>query len=147
MTTVMSPPPLLNKYVAMTSSIFFLHAITSVQFGRVSPLFFSSPLSFFSEFFVQFLGSNEKEMEARAYIRWETPCRPWGETCPPPSTHTPGRDLFANSKKITLRSCRPLLGRQDPYRPWGGRPGAIFEIFQNGHIFLIFLSIKKKKTQ
>ena len=118
---------------------------------------FSSPHpSFFSEFLVQFLDSNEKGMEARAYIGWETPCRPWGGLSPigggdrTPSLHTPpARDLFANSKKITLRSCRPLLGRQDPCRPWGGRPGAIFEIFQNGHIFLkflFFLNIKKKKT-
>jgi hypothetical protein len=32
----------------------------------------------------------------------------------------------------------------------GGRPGGIFEIFQNGHIFLKFLffkNIKKKKAQ
>jgi hypothetical protein len=37
-----------------------------------------------------------------------------------------------------------------PLSPWGGRPGAIFEIFQNGHIFLkflFFLNIKKKKTR
>ena len=49
------------------------------------------------------------------------------------------RDLVANlKKKITLRACRPM----------GGRPGDIFEIFQNGHIFLKFLffkNIKKKK--
>ena len=51
---------------------------------------------FFSKFLVQFLSSNEKGMEARAYIGWETPCHPWGgATGPPP----PARDLFANSKK------------------------------------------------
>ena len=39
------------------------------------------------------------------------------------------RDLIANlKKKITLRA----------FRPMGGRPGDIFEIFQNGHIFLKF---------
>ena len=39
------------------------------------------------------------------------------------------RDLIANlKKKITLKACRPM----------GGRPGGIFEIFQNGHIFLKF---------
>ena len=72
------------------------------------------------------------------------PLSPGGATAPPPSA----RDLFASSKKITLRSCRPLLGRQNPCRPWGGRPGAIFEIFQNEHIFFIFyfLNIKKEKT-
>ena len=51
------------------------------------------------------------------------------------------RDLIANlKKKITLRACRPM----------GGRPGGIFEIFQNGHIFLkflFFLNIKKKKPR
>ena len=50
------------------------------------------------------------------------------------------RDLVANlKKKFTLKACRPM----------GGRPGGIFEIFQNGHIFLIFLffkNIKKKKA-
>ena len=32
MTTVMSPPPLLNKYVAMTSSIFLGTRNVSIQF-------------------------------------------------------------------------------------------------------------------
>ena len=49
------------------------------------------------------------------------------------------RDLVANlKKKNTFRSCRPM----------GGRPRDIFEIVQNGHIFLKFLflkNIKKKK--
>ena len=43
-----------------------------------------------------------------------------------------------NVKKITHWACRPM----------GGRPGYIFEIFENGHIFLkfyFFLNIKKKK--
>ena len=37
-----------------------------------------------------------------------------------------------------------------PVALWGGRPGGIFEIFQNGHIFLKFVflkNIKKKKPQ
>ena len=41
-------------------------------------------------------------------------------------------------KKITLWACRPM----------GERPGYIFEIFENRHIFLkfyFFLNIKKKK--
>ena len=39
------------------------------------------------------------------------------------------RDLIVNlKKKITLKACRPMVGR----------PGDIFEIFQNGHIFLKF---------
>ena len=49
------------------------------------------------------------------------------------------RDLVVNlKKKITLKPCRPM-----------GATGGIFEIFQNGHIFLkfwFFLNIKKKKA-
>ena len=37
------------------------------RFSLLTPLFFS-----------EFLGSNEKGMEARAYIGWENPCRPLG---------------------------------------------------------------------
>ena len=37
-------------------------------------------------------------------------------------------------KKITLWACRPM----------GGRPGYIFEIFKNGHIFFEILILKKK---
>ena len=48
------------------------------------------------------------------------------------------RDLIANlKKKFTLKAYRPM-----------GATGGIFEIFQNGHIFLKFLflkNIKKKK--
>ena len=42
-------------------------------------------------------------------------------------------------------AARAYIGGGDPM---GGRPGDIFEIFQNGHIFLKFLffkNIKKKK--
>ena len=75
------------------------------------------------------------------------------------------------------RACRPRGGRQAPVARWGatgpffsqgphcefeekklhlrlvalwGATGGIFEIFQNGHIFLKFLflkNIKKKKAQ
>ena len=75
-------------------------------------------------------------MAARAYIGQRGPCRP------PNGRHALffARDFVANlKKKITLRACRPM----------GGRPGDIFEIFQNGHIFLKFLffkNIKKKKA-
>ena len=41
------------------------------------------------------------------------------------------------AKKNTLGFCRPWLGRQDPCRPHRAT-GGIFEIFQNGHIFLKF---------
>ena len=113
---------------------------------------------FFSEFLVQFFGSNEKGMEARTYIGWATPCRPlrgdrplsprWGgPTGPPPSTHPRSGTSLQIQKKITLRSYRPLLGRQGSCRPWSGRPGAIFEIFQNGHIFLKFLFFFKRETE
>ena len=73
------------------------------------------------------------------------PCRPLNGRQAPvaPSTgdRPPfffSRDFVANlEKKIILWACRPI----------GGRPGYIFEIFQNGHIFLnFFLNIKKKKS-
>ena len=75
--------------------------------------------------------------QRRSPVGWATgPCRP-------PN----GRQVLFflqglrcefEEKKITLWACRPM----------GGRPGYIFEIFQNGHIFLkfyFFLNIKKKK--
>ena len=46
-------------------------------------------------------------------------------------------ELVANlKKKITLSVCRPM-----------GATGGIFEIFQNGHIFLKFLFLKKYKKE
>ena len=82
-----------------------------------------------------------KGMAARAYIGQRGPatgpCRPWGATGP----LFFARDFVANlKKKITIRACRPM----------GGRPGDIFEIFQNGYIFLKFLffkNVKKKKAR
>ena len=72
------------------------------------------------------------------------PCRPWAGR----QALFFARDLVANlKKKITLRACRPMGAGLSPY---GGRPGDIFEIFQNGHIFLKFLflkNIKKKKPR
>ena len=100
-------------------------------------------------FFLEFLCSNDKgnggiwqaQMTKRIYRPlspegWATgPCRPLGGN----RAFFSSRDLIANlKKKITLKACRPM----------GGRPGGIFEIFQNGHIFLKFLflkNIKKKK--
>ena len=112
---------------------------------------FSSPHPslFFSKFLVQFLGSNEKGMEARSYIGWETPCRPLGGGGDrTPSLHTPpARDLFANSKKNYIKVLSSVAWATGPCRPWGGRPGAIFKIFQNGHIFLKFLFFKYKKEK
>ena len=77
------------------------------------------------------------------------PCCPWGgRQAPvarwggdrPPFIFFLARDLVTNlKKKITFRAYRPPIGR----------PGYIFEIFRNGHIFLKFwfcLNIKKKKA-
>ena len=123
---------------------------------------FSSPHPslFFLNFWCNFWAQMRREWRhgGQDLYRVGDPLSPMGGGLSPvgrgdrtPSLHTPlARDLFANSKKITLRFCRPLLGRQDPCRPWGGRPGAIFEIFQNGHIFLkflFFLNIKKRKRR
>ena len=97
---------------------------------------FSSPHpSLFSEFLVQFLGSNEKGMEARAYIGWETPYRPWGATGPcrslggdrTPSLHTPpARDLFANSKKNYIKVLSPVAWATGPLSPLGRATGGYF---------------------
>ena len=60
--------------------------------------------------------------------RGEGPCRP-----PTGGDRPPCIFFFAQGppckfeKKITLRACRPM-----------GGAGGIFEIFQNGHIFLKF---------
>ena len=58
------------------------------------------------------------------------PCAPVGGAPPVArggvAVAPPARDLFVNwKKKITNRSCRLL----------GGRPGYIFEIFRDEHIF------------
>ena len=64
--------------------------------------------------------------QRRSPVGWATgPCRP------PNGRHGLffSRDLIANlKKKFTLKACRPM----------GGRPEYIFEIFQNGYIFLKF---------
>ena len=76
-------------------------------------------------------------MVARAYIGG-------GDPVAPPN----GRQVFFYfqgpycefEKKNSLKACRPM----------GGATGGIFEIFQNGHIFLKFLflkNIKKKKPR
>ena len=66
------------------------------------------------------------------------PCRPPGATVPvarwgggatgPPLFFLQGLICKFEEKKITFDPCRPPIGR----------PGYIFEIFQNGHIFLKF---------
>ena len=97
---------------------------------------FPSPHSslFFSGFLVEFSGSNEDGRGGWILYKGGYPGRPRGGDRPPFFS----RDLVANlKKKITLRACRPLEGR----------PGGIFEIFQNGHIFLKFLFFKKYKKE
>ena len=58
------------------------------------------------------------------HCRWAPPQRATG----PPAIFFDQGPPCEFEKKITLRACRPM----------GGRPGGIFEIFQNGHIFLKF---------
>ena len=96
-----------------------------------------------------------KGMAARAYKKGgdpvapptgDRPCRPRGGRQAPVARWAGdkppfffSRDLVANLKKKNY-----TLGLS----PYGGRPGGIFEILQNGHIFLkflFFLNIKKKK--
>ena len=90
-------------------------------------------------------------MEARAYIGWETTVARGRQapvtrgrgaaTGPLP----PARDLFANSKKIYIRVLSPVAWATGPLSPLGRATGGIFEIFQNGHIFLNFFKYKKEK--
>ena len=97
-------------------------------------------------FFSEFLGSNHKGNGG--IRRRRGPCRPLNGRQAPvapgvgdrplsPVGGATGSHLFFSSpgtslqiwrEKITLWACRPM----------GGRPGYIFEIFQNGHIFLKF---------
>ena len=77
-------------------------------------------------FFSEFLASNHKG-NAR-HTAGEGPLSPVGGACRPPFFLQVLRCKF-EEKKITLWACRPM----------GGRPGGIFEIIQNGHIFLKFL--------
>ena len=67
--------------------------------------------------------------------RGRGPCRPWGGRQAPVARWGATGPFFSQGphcefeeKKITLKACRPMEGR----------PGGIFEIFQNGHIFLKF---------
>ena len=114
----------------------------------------SSLLSFFLDFWWNFRAQMRREGEGWSFYRgypgrpgggdW-APYRPRGGGDRPPAApvgwaqrRSPvgwatgpffSRDFVANlKKKITLWACRPM----------GGRPGYIFEIFQNGHIFLKF---------
>ena len=83
---------------------------------------------------MQFLGSNEKGMDVRAYIGWETPVARGGATDPLPR---PGTSLQIQ-KKFTLDPVVRCLGDRT-LSPQGRATGGIFENFQNGHIFLKFL--------
>ena len=66
-----------------------------------------------------------------------SPLSPVGGATGPPFIFFSAMDLVANlKKKITSRACRP-------HRATGG----IFEIFQNGHIFLKFCFFKYKKEK
>ena len=76
-----------------------------------------------------------KGMAPRAYIGGRDPVAPQRATAP----------FFSQGPRCEFEEKKLHLG---PVALWGGRPGDIFEIFQNGHIFLKFLffkNIKKKK--
>ena len=93
---------------------------------------FSSPHPYlFSEFLVQFLDLNEKEMETRAYIGWETPVARGGATGPLPLA----RDLFANSKKNYIRVPSPVAWATDPCRPPYGDRGVFLKFVKTDIYF------------
>ena len=99
-------------------------------------------------------------MEARTYIGWETPCRPWGgdrplslgggPTRPPPSTHPrPGTSLQIQ-KKNYIKILLLVAGAAGLLSPLGRATGGYFRNFsKQTYIFeiFIFLNIKKKKTR
>ena len=87
-------------------------------------------------------------------LKWEEnrgqdldPLSPMGGATGPLPPHTPGQGPLCKFKKNTLRSCRPLLGRQDPCRPWAGRPGAVSKFFKTDIYFWKKFKYKKKKTR
>ena len=129
---------------------------------------FPSPYSFFFlDFWWNFRAQMRREGEGWSFYRGDTPVARGGGRQAPPAARGlgpaagrpwagrqapvarwggdrafffPGTSLRIWRKKITLKACRPM----------GRRPGDIFEIFQNGHIFLKFLffkNIKKKKRR
>ena len=76
-----------------------------------------------------------KKMTAYGGLGLYRACRPRGGRQAPVARWGGDRAFFSQGphcefedEKITLKACRPM----------GGRPGGIFEIFQNGHIFLKF---------
>ena len=76
---------------------------------------------------MEFLGKNEEGMRVECLYRGGSPGRPRGGRQAPFHFFS-AMDLVANLKK------KLHLGPVAPHRVTGG----IFEIFQNGHIFLKF---------
>ena len=88
-------------------------------------------------------------MEARAYIGWETPCRPGGGTGPLPP-HNPSQGPLCKFKKNYIKVLSLVAWPTGPLTLLGWATGGIFENFQNRYIFLkflFFLNIKRKKTR
>jgi len=88
-----------------------------------------------------------KGMAARAYIGQSGPCRPPpnGRQAPVALVGATG-PFFCQGPRCEFEEKKLHLGPV----ALCGRPGDIFEIFQNGHIFLKFLffkNIKKKKAR
>ena len=94
-------------------------------------------------FFPEFLGSNDNGMTARAGgtlspLGWATgPCRPLG------GRQAPLSFFFGHGPRCKFEEKKLHLGPVAPHRATGG----IFEIFQNGHIFLKFCFFKKYKKE
>ena len=90
-------------------------------------------------------------MEARAYIGWETPCRPLGgrgrqDPLPP---HTPGQGPLCKFKKNYIKVLSPVAWATGVLSPLERATGGYFRNFSKRTYifkFFIFLNIKKKKT-
>ena len=128
---------------------------------------FPSPHSslFFLDFWWNFRAQMRREGEGLSLYRGY-PRSPAGGRGDRPPAATVGRAQRRSPVGRATGPCRPPNGRQGLFflfspgtslqilkkithwacRPMGGRPGYIFKIFQNGHIFLNFFKYKKEKT-
>ena len=83
-------------------------------------------------------------MTARAYIGGRDPVAPLTGDRPLSPVGWATCPFFFQGPRCEFEEKKLHLG---PVALWGGRPGDIFEIFQNGHIFLKFLFFKKYKKE
>ena len=95
---------------------------------------------------MQFLGSNEKELEARAYIGWETPLSPLGGGGRQAPCPRPGTSLQIQKKYIKVML--PVAWATGVLSPLGRATGGYFRKFsKRTYIIEIFIFFKYKKEK